>query len=125
MFYLLEDNTIIDTKELLNRGIVVDIKESGNSKVLYFAGRWVERILGTIKNQSENVFDLIEVGDLVRYFDNIYEIKKFEIEREIVYMDTQNGICLPSVKRFMELLTAIYKLDEEGNYIKVWEKKDE
>ena len=40
------------------------------------------------------------------------------------YMDTALGICFPSVTRFMELLDAIYKPDEKGNYIKVWEKKD-
>lgn len=126
MYYLLEDNRIIDSKNIrvdLDLPFEVDFYVQKDEIVLTIDHIYFEHI--SIIKKVENVYDLIEVGDLVRYFDNIYEIKKFEIERQIVYMDTQNGLCLPSVTRFMELLNAIYKPDSKGNYIKAWEKKED
>ena len=87
MFYLLEDNRIIE--ELPLQTVIV-------------------------KNQSKNVFDLIDW------------------EEDLVM--TANGqihhcswLANCSKKYYMNggWITAIYKPDEEGNYIKVWEKKDE
>lgn len=129
MYYLLEDNRIIDSNNIENEDSNYKVK---NGKLQFLLGvnisnegtKYIYRDVN-VKKQSENVFDLIEKGDVVNYNGNLYEVKKFEIERKIVYMDTALGICMPSVTRFMELLNAIYKPDAKGNYIKVWEVKED
>lgn len=126
MYYLLENNRIIDSRMSYTVNIPYwEIKDnclfakSKNDKLVRPYNK------NKIKKQSENVYELIEVGDIVKYYGNLYEVKKFEIYHEIVYMDTALGLCMPSVNRLMELLKAIYKPDEKGNYIKVWEVKED
>lgn len=125
MFYLLDDNSIIDSEEL-KRKLHLDAKLGiiDNELIVTLENFPIFRSESKIKKQSENVYDLIENGDIVNYYGNLYEVKKIEFIQGIVYMDTAIGLCMPSVTRFMELLKAIYKPDEKGNYIKAWEKKE-
>ena len=108
MYYLLESNRIIDTNEVLNSGIQIKIKVSGDSKVLYLIGWFGERFFGTIKKQSENVYDLIDKKqDLIK------------IDGQIIMAKTILGDV-----RNLSGISAIYKPDAKGDYIKVWEKKE-
>ena len=124
MFYLLENHKIIDTNELLNSGIQISIKKSQKFKVVYLIGWFGERFFGTIKKQSENVFDLVEEGDLIKDDNCLYEV------REISDGKDDNGrksaISQPGMFKHWEWnIEAIYKPNSNGDYIKVWEKKDE
>ena len=77
--------------------------------------------MGKIKKQSENVYDLIEVGDLVKYEDDFLGATLLAE----VYMN-YGKLSLFDETDIKNLdILAIYKPDEKGNYIKVWEKKDE
>lgn len=120
MFYLLENHKIIDTNELLNSGIQISIKKSQKFKVVYLIGWFGERFFGKIEKQSENVIDLIEVGDLI-----IGYYKEPLIVKENLYYDKEflgsDDTCVIGY----EDITAIYKPNSKGDYIKVWEKKDD
>jgi len=129
MYYLLEDNRIIDSNnkediELLrrNRRIIE------NEKIVYYCGnflknkqcmncshwncikcQYAKKDDDQIKNQSENVFDFIDKKkDLVK------------IDGQIIMARTIQG----DIKN-LSGISAIYKPNEKGDYIKVWEKKDE
>lgn len=98
MFYLLEDNRIIDSKDYWEYAVGID----KDGKTCY-------RV--KIKKQSEKVFDLIEKTDLVKikFGDSFNILEACHIGGGV------NG---------MRGIIAIYKPDSQGNYIKVWEKKD-
>ena len=110
MYYLLEDNIIIDSEKLSVKVIEYQGKQylSRDSKNIYS--------LGTIKKQSENVYDLIEVGDLVG--------SDFDISR-VVGLQSDSVVVKHDCCIYFENITTIYKPDAKGNYIKAWEKKDE
>ena len=114
MFYLLENGEIIDSEELSNSGIHINIKEN----VMYLDSWLGTRFYGTIKKQSENVYNLIDwEKDLVRITWS--DGKNFIIDCNINKSEFFDGYY-----RF-EWITAIYKPDEKGNYIKVWEETNE
>lgn len=118
MFYLLEeDNRIIYDEEILNeykkRGNFSNLKTKINKnelQLIYINDRDIScivHIVGKIKKQSENVYDLIDrEKDLV------------EIEGQIIMAKHISG----DISK-MSGISAIYKPDANGNYIKVWEKK--
>lgn len=115
MYYLTENNEIISDEE----------KEKMN-------------VSNNFKKQSDNVFDLIEVGDLVEEgdFNEIYKVKIFDNGndkfRDRVF-DKYNGdlyvryvACDDEYYSYIETLgtiniVKIFKPNEEGDYIKVWE----
>ena len=69
---------------------------------------------------TENIYDLIEVGDLIRYNDEFLGASPL---RE-VYLNYGELQLLDEIDiKFLDI-TAIYKLNEKGDYIKVWEAKD-
>lgn len=100
MYYLLEDNSIIKRKYLEHW------EENGCLHDHY-------KIYGKIKKKSENVADLIEAGDLIKieeFIPFLDKVKYFIKEvRDIRYL-------LNNLK-----IVAIYKLNEHGDYMKVWE----
>lgn len=109
MYYLLEDNRIIQRDRLEHW------EEKGFLHDHY-------KTYGKIKKKSENVFDFIEVGDLVR-FNWGYEIgevttTQFHNEWKRITVGKRDGV-------YDENILAIYKPDKQGNYIKVWEKENE
>lgn len=99
MYYLLEDNSIVDSNEYF--------------KYAYAHKDGITYYNVTIKKQSENVFDLIDWNnDLVRVDDAIKHCKYFHRDLREEYIENK-------------WFNAIYKPDEKGNYIKVWEVKEE
>ena len=83
---------------------------------------------GLIKKQSENVFDLIEVGDLVnldKTLNQVIAILK-EDKRTIFEIGDNKWFSYKELNNYLNNnLFAIYKPDANGNYIKVWDKKGE
>ena len=119
MFYLLENNRIIDSNTLFTKNIPLwEVKDN-----LLFAKSKNGKLIkpykyNAIKNQSENVFDLIDWNnDLIR-------LTFKDGHRLIVYCDISK--CEFNDGYYdVEWISAIYKLNEKGNYIKVWERKEE
>lgn len=112
MYYLLENNRIIDSENykepyILSKDVI------RNREVLFLTSfKDQVSVRGTIKKQSENVFDLVEKTDLIKL--------KFGDSFNILEVSHLNG----GVKGMRGIL-AIYKPNSHGDYIKVWEKKEE
>ncbi len=141
MYYLLTDNRIIDSNnkediELLrrNRRIIE------NEKIVYYSGnflknkqcmncshwncikcQYAKKCDEEVKKQSENVFDLIEMGDCYLYQNkNMFRPDMVLINDKVMF-----SIFGSRAIKTPEYILAIYKPNEKGDYIKVWEKKDE
>ena len=131
MYYLLENNKIIDSRISYTANFPYwEIKDNclfAKSKNDKFVRPYNEN---KIKKQSENVFDLIEIGqDLVRVKGNSHNCNE-NIYRvvEICFLSGLIGFSVLGfalVKTEFDNVLAIYKPDSEGNYIKVWEVKDD
>lgn len=112
MFYLLEDNRIIDSEKYINSILNKGKNSEKNYEYLYEIRNGQSYYYGKIKKQSENVFDLIEKTDLLKVkFGDSFNI--LEVSHIGGGVSGMRGII------------AIYKSDTQGNYIKVWEKKDD
>lgn len=131
MYYLTESNGIISDEQIKK------IKGACLVSTTLYDDEF--QVIDRIKKQSENVFDLIEVGDLVEEgdFNEIYKVKIFDNGndkfRDIVF-DEYNGdlyvkyeACDDEYYSYIETLgtiniVKIFKPNEKGDYIKVWEK---
>ena len=125
MFYLLYDNTIVDSKNLPKNVKIEKIEKDDKDNAFLIQIQYLDflktRKIGYIKKQSENVYDLIEVGDLVRYEDDFLGTTLLAE----VYMN-YGKLSLFDETDIKNLdILAIYKPNEKGDYIKVWEKKDD
>ena len=98
MYYLTESNEIISDEEKSNMNV------SNN-----------------FKKQSENVFDLIEVGDLIKYvyYDNSVSISNVD-ESDLKRLTAINSLY----DNIRKSVRTIYKPNSKDDYIKVWEAKD-
>ena len=125
MFYLLEDNRIVDRlsiREDLDLPFEVDFYVQKDEIVLTIDHNYFYHI--RIIKKAENVYGLIEVGDLVkyeRYDDRIYIEEVFGIIRTGKFIEVETTTAFAGEENFL----AIYKQDANGNYIKVWEKKED
>lgn len=131
MFYLLADNTIIDSENLPKNVKIERIAKDDKDNAFFIQIQYLDflktRKIGYIKKQSENVFDLIEVGDLIARYR--YSIEGRTNKKEINSVDElyedENGVginqcCIVDY----DDICAIYKPNANGDYIKVWEKKE-
>lgn len=118
MLYLLEDNRIIDSEktkyfDLYTRfGFLLEID-----------GETIIKNIGKIKKQSENVFDLIEVGDLLKHNqyrgeEKFEKVLKLTIWLGVRGFETNDFYLIDDFN-----IIAIYKPNSNGDYIKVWEKE--
>ena len=129
MYYLLEDNRIIDSENLPKNWEIFSISFD-RMYVKIFEDIIITQTFD-IKKQSENVFDLIEEGDLIRCdrCDGIFEVSDIDLFDEYdkeIYDCDKSFISYPANAQHLENeISAIYKPDEKGNYIKVWEKKED
>lgn len=111
MFYLLEDNRIIDSEKTKYFDLYTRV-----GFLLEIDGETVIKNLGKIKKQSENVIDLIESGDLLKI--------KYEGRIELCdFQDNEANYANYLKNYYPNDILAIYKPNEEGDYIKVWERK--
>lgn len=131
MYYLLEDNRIIDSRISYTTNFPYwETKDnclfakSKNDKLVRPCNE------NKIKKQSKNVFDLLENGDLIKYqFINAYYELVSTIELvckiDIVFKQKEYiGVLGKEVDKNKDTILAIYKPDAKGNYIKVWEVKE-
>jgi len=132
MFYLLENNKIIETnsaewycgrlKVILNEEERYKYRNHifWNSKDGYYK-------YFTVKKQSNNVFDLIEKGDLVKvqYYDSTRPCLIFDVNSIFTYEDGIKEFAILGMSWTENQVLAIYKPDDKGNYIKVWEREEE
>lgn len=114
MFYLLEDNRIIIDNKKHSHIFCYEDRKGFLYKTFEDKNYGKTKKLGKIKKQSEHVYYLINwENDLVRTKDgdviNCSQLFLFYMQE---YVDKQ-------------LFTAIYKPNSNGDYIKVWEKKEE
>ena len=113
MYYLLENNRIIDSENYKEPYILS--KDIIRNREVLFLTSFKDQVLvqGPIKKQSENVFDLIDwKNDLVRVNDRFYGC------------DVMSKVRRQILEENNYLIDAIYKPNSNGDYIKVWEKKD-
>ena len=122
MFYLLENNRIIDSNTLFTKNIPLwEVKDN-----LLFAKSKNGKLIkpykyNAIKNQSENVFDLIEMGDCYLYQNqNMFRPEILLINDKVMF-----SIFGSRAIKQPQHIYAIYKPDDKGNYIKVWEREEE
>lgn len=121
MFYLLEDNRIIDSEKLPKDVKIERIAKDDKGNAFFIQIQYSDflktRKIGYIKKQSENVFALIENGDLIKTnYGSLRNVRRLQIDGVVI----DHECCI-----FFENIIAIYKPDEKGNYIKVWEKKED
>ena len=144
MYYLLETNYIISENEIKEEGFEIVDNTIGKWEKLdgkFGIKEWFNAY-GFIKKQSDNVFDLIEVGDLVEEedFNEIYKVKIFDNGKDEFRnkrFDKYNGDlyvkyegCDDYYYDYIETLgtidiVKIFKQNANGDYIKVWEKESE
>lgn len=121
MFYLLEDNRIIDSQIPYAHAKSLPFYEdkTGHLRVKDRIGKSYQVFkYDKIINRSENVFDLVICcQDLIETEEGqFYKPLKLQIDSFVVKYDC----CV-----LFNGIKAIYKPDGKGNYIKVWERKDE
>ena len=111
MYYLFENNKICNIEKSKN-------DEENFSDEAF--DKLVEQRHGKIKKRSENVFDLIEVGDLVR-FSSEFMISFVEEINLINY--GLKALNFGINKEYKP--SAIYKPNKSGDYICVWRRENE
>lgn len=122
MYYLLEDNSIVDSENLPKNVKIERIAKDDKDNAFFIQIQYLDflktRKIGYIKKQSENVYDFIDwENDLVRVAWS--NGKNFIIDCNINKSDFSDGYYS------LDWITAIYKPDEKGNYIKAWEVKED
>lgn len=130
MYYLLDNNLIINKNDKRIKNLTYSIDKTQTFVYLECDSKTPEAIFNCAEyyyatrhlviKQSENVFDLIEVGDLVfglEMFDEEYNIHRV----------TSNASMISSIEcgigNYVDKNTikTIYKPNSKGDYIKVWE----
>lgn len=130
MYYLLENNEIIDSNNIKDFDLYLRNYKIKDGKLVIVLGYMESQgklemayIEESVKKQSENVFDLIENGDLLKYKDRfdgrvyVEIVKEVNVELKIIRSTT-------NLIKYHEVI-SFYKPDSNGNYIKVWEEKDD
>ena len=127
MYYLLETNYIISEEEIKEEGFEIVDNTIGKWEKLdgkFGIKEWFNAY-GFIKKQSNNVIDLIEVGDLIKH-NQKFDEEKFEkilgkrIWLGVEWLETNDFYSIDGCS-----IIAIYKPNSKGDYIKVWEKESE
>lgn len=130
MYYLLETNKILSDEycrkyinyEDRENEYVTYVGSDGDMLIEEYFTNGCRRILtvSRVIKKSENVYDLIEVGDLAKREGIILEVTEIqtfddETEKEFIFDSFLNSCCESDIQ-------AIYKPNSKGDYIKVWEK---
>lgn len=130
MYYLLENNEIIDSNNIKDFDLYHRNYKIKDGKLVIVLGHMESQgklemvcIEESVKKQSENVFDLIENGDLLKYKDRFDGIVCLDIVKEVDAKLKTIQLTTNLIK-YHEVI-SFYKPDANGNYIKVWEVKDE
>ena len=123
-FVLLEDNHIYDTKKLAYYPSIDGVNPRYQLPYDYPHPDLTYTINDKVKKTSDNILDLVEVGDLVEIKDSVYLHRVYEqiykgLNNQIlpfIYMTihTTSQYLLSDVNK--EAITAIYKPQSNGDY---------
>lgn len=113
MYYLLCDNMIVSGDKVYEDRDTIGILQDNYNKDVTPDNR-LPIFKDFIQRQSEKLVDLIDCGDLIRYKDDVYQVDEF---KEFYILDFS-----VSVDWEINNINTIFKLNKEGNYIKVWER---
>lgn len=132
MYYLLNNNRVIDTNDKTFKsnyfersGLTFYSIETPDEYHTHiglcdiYTNHTYEFSSRDIKKQSDNVFDLIEVGDLIEcanYHFTYVKEKAKTYDKHLIFMNNFSTI-------YDKHILAIYKPNANGDYIKVWEKE--
>ena len=136
MYYLLENNMILSDKQCRK---YINYEDKENDYVIY-AGKhgdmFIEiylsngckeiRTISRVIKKSENVFDLIEVGDLIAF--KYMDTETIDIAKVVHIYQFKDGDIDIATRGYIhstEKIQAIYKPNSKGDYIKAWEKENE
>jgi hypothetical protein len=89
-------------------------------------GKYIYAIEGIVELQSENVFDLVEEGDLVKLDKTLNQVITIlkEGKKTIFEIGDNKWFSFKEINNYLNNnRIAIYKPNPKGDYIKVWEKK--
>ena len=131
MYYLLESKKIL-TDEYCRKYINYEDRENeyvtyvGNDGDMLIKEHFANgcrriltiSIISRVIKKSENIYDLIEKGDLIKLDYSTIPSSEFSVGIRFVDSLTFKGIHYNE-----DVIIAIYKENKKGDYIKVWEKK--
>ena len=106
MFYLLDDNKIYKA-ELIKEHKMLKIKTD-----------WLDiyKSISHIKEQSENVFELIKAGDLISFKYDEDSVIVGQVT-DVIVSNSKVEIFIKNHKINTKDIYCIFKPDEDGNYI--------
>lgn len=136
MYYLLENNMILSDKQC-NKYINYEDKENdyvtyagkhGDMFIEIYLSNGCKEIMtiSRVIKKSENVFDLIEVGDLIAF--KYMDTETIDIAKVVHIYQFKDGDIDIATRGYIhstEKIQAIYKPNSKGDYIKAWEKENE
>lgn len=129
MYYLLNNNLIINKNDKRIKNLTYSIDktqtfvylecDSKTPEAIFNCAEYYYAIRHLVVKQSKNVFDLIEVGDLVKHLYDL-ETNTYTITQ---IMLIENGLLKIDNIFYIDRndVIAIYKPNLKGDYIKVWE----
>ena len=133
MYYLLENNMILSDKQCKkyinyedreNDYVTYEGKNGDMIIEIYLENGCKEiRTISRVVKKSENVFDLIDAGDLIAF--EYMDTKHIDIEKVSSIYQRKDGDIDISTRGYVhsnEKIQAIYKANSKGDYIKVWER---
>ena len=94
----------------INRGTVYDLEEPQQLRAYEMIKNGTQSVFG-VKKTSDNILDLVEVGDLVEhneYEDELRKVVSNGLERTLYLMGSEY--------MFYENIVAIYKRQPNGDY---------
>lgn len=127
MYYLLENNMILSDKQCKK---YINYEDRENDYVTY-AGQNGDMIIelylengckeimtiSRVVKKSENVFDLIEKGDLIKL-----DYSSYPYSEDSFYIRFVDDMTFKGIHYNEDVIVAIYKPNSKGDYIKVWER---
>lgn len=130
MYYLLDNNLIFNKNDKRIKDLTYSIDKTQTFVYLECDSKTPEAIFNCaeyyyatrhlVVKQSKNVFDLIEVGDLVKHLYDL-ETNTYTITQ---IMLIENGLLKIDNIFYIDRndVITIYKPNSKGDYIKVWER---
>lgn len=117
MFYLISERANIGKKIITEEHPIIQmhLKESDPG---WDAERIIQWMWG-FEKKTENVFDLIDKGDLLKL--NLVT-SECTVKPTIEFVD---DMIFKGIHFNEDVIAAIYKPDSKGNYIKVWDRDEQ
>lgn len=126
MYYLLDNNLIINKNDKRIKNLTYSIDKTETYVYLECDSKTPEAIFNCAEfyyatrhlviRQSENVFDLIEKGDLIKL-----DYSNYPYNEDSFYIRFVDDMTFKGIHCNEDIIIAIYKTNSKGDYIKVWE----